>query len=217
MPPLYHAAMVHEPTRAQWNERFSSEAYVYGTAPNDYLRVCAARLEPNARVLCLGEGEGRNAVFLATLGHQVTMVDLSETGLEKAGRLAAARGVGVERVHADLALYTPPPGAFDAVVSVFCHLPEPVRRFAHAHAALALRPGGLWIQEAYTPRQLEFRTGGPPTEALLYTPEQLRGDLEASGASFEVDRCEEVTREVHEGTLHAGRSAVVQVLARRSV
>ena len=216
MRPLYHAAMVHEPTRAQWNERFSGENYVYGTAPNDYLRVCAARLEPIARVLCLGEGEGRNAVFLATLGHRATMVDLSETGLSKAARLAVAQGVSVECVHADLLDYAPPAEAFDAVVSIFCHLPAETRRIAHTRAALALRPGGLWIQEAYTPRQLVFATGGPPNPALLYTPELLRGDLEASGVSFVLERSEEVTREVHEGNLHTGRSAVVQVLARRS-
>jgi SAM-dependent methyltransferase len=217
MAPLYHGPMNDEPTRAPWNERFSGEAYVYGTAPNDYLRVCATRLEPNARVLCLGEGEGRNAVFLAALGHRVTMVDLSETGLSKAARLAAAQGVSVEHVHADLLDYAPPAEVFDAVVSIFCHLTARVRQAAHTRAALALGPGGLWIQEAYTPRQLTFRTGGPPTAALLYTPELLRGDLEASGVSFEVERCEEVTREVYESTLHAGRSAVVQVFARRSV
>ena len=193
-----------------WDQRFSTPEYVYGTAPNDFLREMAPRI-PEGPVLCLADGEGRNGVHLAQQGHPVTSVDGSEVGLAKARSLAAERGVTLATIHADLADYVIEPGAWSGIVSVFCHLPPALRARVHAAAVRGLRPGGVFILEAYTPRQLPLGTGGPSQEELLMTPESLRAEL----AGLELERCNEVRRPVVEGRVHTGEAAVVQVLAVR--
>lgn len=194
-----------------WDQRYATAGFVFGTAPNDFLRECAGRI-PAGPVLCLGEGEGRNAAFLAGRGHAVTAVDQSAVGLAKARQLAADRGVTFTTVVADLQEYRIAPGAWAAVVSVFLHLPPPLRRQVCAAAAAGLQPGGVLIHEAYTPDQVRHRTGGPVnTPEMLVTLAQLRADL--PGLDFEIGR--ELERDVHEGGGHTGRAAVVQVLARR--
>jgi SAM-dependent methyltransferase len=192
-----------------WDERYAEEGWAYGTEPNDLLRQVAARIPPGP-VLCLGEGEGRNAVFLAGQGHQVTAVDASAVGLAKARALAAERGVAIETVHADLADHAVEPGRWSGVVEIFCHMPPGLRRRVHRAAAAGLAPGGALVLEAYTPRQLEHRTGGPPALERLYEPAEVRRVLEEAGLALE--RCEELVREVREGRYHAGAGAVLQVL-----
>ena len=193
-----------------WDERYDATEYVYGTAPNDFLVEVADRL-PRGRVLCLGEGEGRNAVWLAEQGFAVTALDASGVGLEKARRLAAERGVEIETVHTDLARHHPGRGCWDAVVAIFCHLPPDLRAAVHRRCVAALRPGGALVLEAYTPRQLGLRTGGPPTAELMMDLASLRGEL--AGLDLEIAR--ELEREINEGRLHQGLGAVVQVLGRR--
>ncbi len=196
---------------AQWNARFSGETYVYGTQPNDFLAEMAPRLRPHSRVLSLGEGEGRNAVHLATLGHTVHAVDASSVGLEKARHLASERGVALETEVTDLAAFTFEPEAWDAVIMIFCHLPPALRRTVARGIVTGLRPGGIVLLEGYTPDQLRYRTGGPPVEELLYTADALREDF--AGLNLPVLR--ELTREVREGTLHTGMAAVVQLVGEK--
>ena len=117
-------------------------------------------LYPPGPVLCLAEGEGRNAVYLATQGRDVTAVDQSEVGLAKAARLAAARGVSVKPVHADLRDYVIEPGVWSGIVAIFAHLPPQLRRKVHAVVVSGLRPGGVMILEAYTPAQLSTAPEG---------------------------------------------------------
>lgn len=164
-------------------------------------------------MLCLGEGEGRNAVFLAGRGHWVLGVDQSAVGLAKAEALARERGLAIATNVADLATYRIAPGAWAGIVSIWIHLPPPLRAALHRAAVAGLAPGGAFVLEAYAPRQLEFGTGGPPDVEKLMTLELLRADLD--GLEFEIAR--EIERDVHEGRLHHGRSAVVQVVARKPV
>ncbi len=192
-----------------WNERFSSRDYVYGTEPNDFLREVGSRIPSGGRVLCLCEGEGRNAVWLAEQGYRVTGVDASKEGLRKAERLAAERGVEVRWLLADLAEWPIEAGAWDGIVSIFAHLPPDLRRRIHRDVVRGLAPGGALLLEAYTPKQLDFGTGGPPEASLMMTLEALREEFD--GLRFEIGR--EVEREIHEGSGHDGPSAVVQVLA----
>lgn len=192
-----------------WDERFAGDEYTYGTEPNVFLRERTDLLPAAGRVLCLAEGEGRNAVFLAGRGHAVTAVDLSAVGLAKGRRLAAARGVAIDTIHADLAEFTIEPAAWEGVVSIFCHLPPAVRARLYGAAVAGLRPGGVFLLEAYTPRQLEFDTGGPRRRDLLVPPEDLRREL--AGLTFL--HFAECRREVVEGTRHTGLGAVVQVCA----
>lgn len=193
-----------------WDQRYSGEELVYGSEPNDFLVESAAAIPPGP-VLCLAEGEGRNAVWLAGRGHPVTAVDQSAVALAKARALAAARGVRLETVVADLARFTIGAGAWAGIISIWGHLPPPLRRSVHAQVARGLRPGGVFILEAYTPAQLAFGTGGPRNVELLMAAAGLREELE--GLECEILR--ECEREVCEGTKHSGRAAVVQVLARR--
>lgn len=201
-----------DPPSTRWDERYSTDEYVYGKEPNDFVREQATTIPPEARVLCLAEGEGRNAVFLAGLSHRVVAVDQSKVGLEKARKLAAERQVTVETVVGDLAELRIEPGGWDAIVSVWCHVPTDVRRDLHRRVVEGLRPGGVLILEAYTPRQLGYGTGGPPDPDRLMTLAGLREELE--GLALEV--AEETEREIHEGAKHDGLSHVVRIVARRT-
>jgi len=195
---------------AFWDNRYATPHFVYGETPNVFVAEMATRI-PAGPVLCLAEGEGRNAVHLASLGHRVTAVDQSESGLAKARRLAAARGVEIETVLADLGNFTIEPGVWSGIVATFAHLPPPLRRRIHAQVVTGLRPGGVFILEAYTPAQLAFDTGGPKNPELLMTLAGLRDEL----AGLELLAGREIEREVIEGDGHTGRGAVVQILARR--
>jgi hypothetical protein len=197
--------------REFWDHRYdAAPGYVFGTEPNDFLAACAHHLPPGP-VLCLAEGEGRNAVFLAGQGHAVTAVDQSAVGLTKASRLAAERGVTLTTVQADLADYAIEPGAWSGVVVIFAHLPPALRRSVNARAVAGLAPGGVYLAEVYSPGQLAHATGGPRERELLVTVADLRAEL--AGLDFLIAR--ECERDVIEGTGHTGRAAVTQVLARR--
>ncbi len=208
--PVLIAAMNISTEASFWDHRYASQNYVYGTAPNAFVAAMAAQI-PAGPVLCLAEGEGRNAVFFAQLGHPVTTVDQSSVGLGKAARLAAERGVPLTTVVADLADYAIEPHAWAGIVATFAHLPPKLRRTVHARVVAGLRPGGRFILEAYTPAQLAHGTGGPKDVELLMTLAALR--VELAGLEF-LHACE-CEREVIEGTGHTGRGAVVQVCARK--
>ncbi|MCG9890033.1 MAG: class I SAM-dependent methyltransferase [Thermosynechococcaceae cyanobacterium MS004] len=191
-----------------WNERYSQPGYAFGKHPNDFLVEVIDQI-PKGRVLCLAEGEGRNAVYLAQRGCQVTAVDASAVGLAKAQNLALERSVTIETIAADLAKFQIQPNAWDAVISIFCHLPPPLRAQVHRQVVAGLRPGGVFVLEAYTPRQLEFKTGGPPSVELMMDLATLQKELEGLKFSHAIER----ERNILEGQFHQGRSAVVQVLA----
>lgn len=193
---------------AEWDQRYRKPGYTYGTVPNDFLASVAHHIPPG-KVLSLGEGEGRNAVYLAGLGYRVTAIDASAVGAEKTLRLAAERDLSVETAVADLTSYQIAPASWNGIISIFCHMPAPLRQRVHRAVTAGLLPGGVFVLEAYTPRQLEYGTGGPPVRDLLVTLSELRTELH--GLELEVAR--EVERDVQEGRCHQGRSAVVQVLA----
>jgi SAM-dependent methyltransferase len=189
-----------------WDERYSGEGFAYGTQPNRWLEGQAGVIRPGGRVLSLGEGEGRNAVWLAEQGFSVDAVDASAVGLEKAQELAARRGVRIRTQVDDLATYRPEPGAYDALVLVFVHLPPTIRSLVHAAGARALRPGGVLIIEAFTPLQLGRPSGGPRQADLLYEVATVRSDF--PGVDWLV--LEEAEVELDEGPFHRGTAAVVR-------
>ena len=205
------------PNAAPWDRRYAAAEFYYGTAPNDFLLEVEAHLPRGGHVLCLGEGEGRNAVFLAQRGHTVTAVDQSQVGLDKAVRLAAERGVAIRTLAADLDHWdlaaAAPVGGWDAIVSIWCHLPEAIRPGLHQRIISAPRPGGVFVLEAYRPEQLALGTGGPPTADLLPTLAELRRDF----ASLDLEIARDPQRDVREGRGHDGMSAVVELVARKPV
>lgn len=193
-----------------WNERFEAAEYVFGLEPNDFLREQAMKL-PRGKALSLGEGEGRNAVWLATQGFDVWSVDLSPVGVAKTLKLAESHGVTVQASVGDLADYVIEPTTWDVIISIFAHTPPPIRKRIHRQVVNGLRSDGVYLLEAYTPRQIALGTGGPKDPSLMPTAELLADEL--SGLQF--DRLLEVTRDVVEGSLHTGQAAVVQVVASR--
>jgi SAM-dependent methyltransferase len=193
-----------------WDERYAVREYFYGKEPNDFLKLCSPHLDPGARILSLGEGEGRNAHYLLNLGHSLLCVDGSSVARDKALKLCEPYASGFEYRVEDLA-HSHWDGPFDAVISIWCHLPSQLRRKVHQSALAALKPGGLFILEAYRPEQIPLGTGGPKDPDMLLTPELLRDEL--PGLDFLI--LQETFRTVHEGEGHKGRSATVQMLARR--
>lgn len=195
---------------SRWNDRYNSSDYLFGTTPNDFL-ASVARQVPAGKTLCLADGEGRNGVYLATLGHQVTSIDASATGLAKAGQLAAAKGVKLETIEADLNAFELGEQSWDCIVSIFFHMPPEMRKPLHARVVEALKPGGYLILEAYRPEQIKYGTGGPPVAEFMMNLEALSVDF----AALEFLHAEEIERDVIEGKGHSGRAAVVQLLARK--
>lgn len=193
-----------------WDEEYAVDEYVYGELPNDFLLEMTAGLK-KGKVLCLAEGEGRNAVHLARQGFTVTAVDSSLVGLNKAEKLAQKHGVTIEIIHSDLAKYTLEQNAWDSIISISCHLPPDLRRKIHRSVVSGLKTGGTFLLEAYTPKQLEFGTGGPPSAEFMMDLDTLRVELD--GLTF--IHGQELIRDVLEGINHTGKGSVVQVLARK--
>lgn len=194
-----------------WDQRYSTETYAYGIEPNDFLVSMLDKL-PAGKVLCLGDGEGRNSVWLAEQGFDVTAVDLSEVGLAKANKLAKSRGVNITTVHKDLADYDIGVERWDVIVSIFCHLPPSLRADVHRRCKMGLRQGGMLLLEAYTPMQIDYKTGGPPTADMMMDVQSLSDEF----IGMEFLHLRERIREVIEGEFHNGTGAVVQVLGKKS-
>ena len=201
----------HSPARSMWETRYDTDTYVYGTDPNDFLRASVAQL-PTGAALCLAEGEGRNAVFLAESGFVVHSVDLTEAGVAKTRRLAQERDVQVHASVGDLSTFDIGVDRWDLIVSIFAHMPATVRRDLHQRVVAALKPGGVLVLEAYTPDQIGRGTGGPSVAEMTMSLDVLADEL----APLEFQHAMELEREVVEGAGHTGVGAVVQVIARKS-
>ena len=196
-----------------WDQRYAGHASVFGDAPNDFL-VSAWHHIPRGvgPVLCIGDGQGRNGVYLAEQGFEVISVDLSPVGVAAAAARAETRGVSLTAVAADLAEWTPPDGC-SAVVSIFCHLPSDVRAQAYPRLLAALAPGGVWIMESYTPDQIGRGTGGPQGPDLMHDIVTVEREL----ATLHTVQLDELVRPVVEGPAHTGEAAVVQYIGRLEV
>jgi cyclopropane fatty-acyl-phospholipid synthase-like methyltransferase len=197
-----------------WSDRYraAGEAYLFGTAPNRYLAAQAALLAPGMRALSVADGEGRNAVWLAEKGLDVTATELSPVAIEKAEALAASRGVKVDFALADALNWMYPDDAFDLVVAVFIQFAAPDERAAlFERLQRTLRPGGRIVLQGYTPKQLEYRTGGPSAVENLYTAALLREAF----AGLEIETLDEYEDELDEGSAHRGRSALIGMVARK--
>ena len=193
-----------------WDDVYNAEHYVYGSEPNEFLRAHSANL-PQGRVLCIGDGEGRNSVYLARQGYQVTAVDLSAVGIAKAKKLAAQYGVNVDYIQADLADFSFGNKQWDGIVSIFCHLPAALRKRVHQQVIDSLKPGGVFLLEGYTPRQLQFGTGGPKAVEMLLDKDEVASEL----AALNILHLQALDRQVIEGVKHTGTGAVLQLLAQK--
>lgn len=198
---------------AAWDARYGSGDFAFGEEPNRYLEALGHRLRPGLRALCLGDGEGRNGVWLAARGLDVTSADWSPVGVAKARALAARRGVALRAEVADLVAWEGwPVGACDLVAWVFVHLPPADREAVAARAVAALAPGGWLLLEGFSPAQGGRRSGGPRDRDLLWTGDEARRLFGA----LVLEECLEGTVRLDEGPRHRGEAEVVRGLWRRS-
>ncbi|MFG6105373.1 class I SAM-dependent methyltransferase [Leptothoe sp. EHU-05/26/07-4] len=194
-----------------WNERYITEKYLYGKEANTFLVENVDLL--SGPVLSLSEGEGRNAVFMASQGLNVLGVDCSEVGLEKAQLLAKSKGVAIETEVADLAHYQPKEHHYGSVVSISAHLPSHIRLRLYPLVEAALKPNGIVLLEAYSENQLAKDTGGPKDIDMLMSVAKLRQEF----PNLTPILAQELEREVCEGDGHTGLASVVQFIARKEV
>jgi SAM-dependent methyltransferase len=186
--------------------------YVFGTEPNKWLREHAHVWPANSRILSVADGEGRNSVWLAGSGHQVDAFDISDVGVRKARLLAESKGVSVNFTVANCDTFAWPPEAYDGIAAIFVQFADPQlrkRMFENIHQCL--KPGGILVLQGYTPKQLDYRTGGPPVSSHLYTQDLLREAF----AEMDIQVMREYEAEVQEGKGHSGHSALLGMVARR--
>lgn len=198
--------------RRVWDERYAVEHFVFGEEPNAFLKSCAEYLRSGTRVLALADGEGRNGVWLAEQGLAVLSTDISPRAQEKARQLAARRGVNVEFGLVDLVDWNWPVESFDVVVAIFIQFAGPdLRERIFEGIKRALKPGGLLLLEGYRPEQLEYGTGGPPNAENMYTLAMLGEAF----SEFEILKLVAYEAELHEGVGHSGKSALIDLVARK--
>jgi SAM-dependent methyltransferase len=195
-----------------WNQRYSEAEPAYGTDPNEFLKEQLALLLPG-RLLLPAEGQGRNAVYAASQGWQVTAFDNSEAGRQSAYGLAADRGVTIDYILAGYGEIDWPEASFDAVGLIYAHIPDGMRTNLHRQFWAALKPGGTLILEAFAEEQLGRSSGGPKTTDLLYSIEKMKNDFAPlKPAEFSA---EQQTVQLREGAYHSGEAIVIRVIAKK--
>ena len=196
----------------RWEDRYRVPDYVFGKEPNYFLVSCKALLPRSGKALAVADGEGRNGLWLAEQGLEVLSLDFSPSAQQKARALAKQRGVTLTVAQADVHTWDYPEAAFDVVVEIFTQFSTPAERVKKwAGMRKALKRGGLLIIQGYTPKQLQYGTGGPKQVENLYT----RAMLEEAFRDFRDMKIVEEEIEIYEGTSHGGMSAVINLTARK--
>lgn len=188
-----------------WNQRYKEEAFAYGTQPNTFLFTQLRDLKPG-KILFPCEGEGRNSVYAASLNWEVEAFDFSEEGQRKANQLADSKQVKIHYQVADALNVSYPEEHFDAIVLIYSHFPEPIRKTIHHRMISWLKPGGQLIMEAFHPNQLNNTSGGPKEVSMLYTPEMISDDF----AELETIMIEQQIITLDEGPFHQGKAEVMR-------
>lgn len=195
-----------------WEERYSTPDYVFGTAPAAFLTDHAELYASGQSALCVADGEGRNSVWLARRGLDVTALEYAPSAIAKARKLAEAHGVSLTHAQADVFDWDWPEAEFDHVVAIFIQFVGPEDRAVMMdRMKAAVKPGGLLTLHGYTPKQIDYGTGGPRAVENLYTTDLLAGLFQ--GWSIEENRSHE--RELDEGAGHSGMSALIDFVARK--
>lgn len=197
-----------------WNERFDNDEFIFGKEPNEYLVEQSTHyLRPGNSVLCIADGEGRNGVWLAKQGMLVTGFDVSDIALSKANQFANENQVSIQYSLCDTDGFDWQANTYDAVIGIFIQFADPEMRtriFKQVHQTL--KPGGLFILQGYTPKQLVYKTGGPSLIEHLYTEEMIR----KLSQGFEILDLQCYEKELSEGARHTGMSALLGMVAKKS-
>lgn len=197
-----------------WNERYNRSDYLFGTEPADFLKAQAKYLPDAGRVLVVADGEGRNSVYIAGLGLDVTAFDFAPNALTKARALAEAQDATVDFQQADIFAWDWAAEPYDAVVAIFIQFMGPGPRVeVFDGLKAALKPGGTLLLHGYAPRQVGYGTGGPPAEENMYTLPLL----EDAFAGYDVLHSADYDAEIDEGPGHSGLSGLIDFVARKPV
>lgn len=192
-----------------WNERYAAEAFAYGETPNVYVEEKLSEIAEGGKVLFPAEGEGRNAVYAATKGYEVEAFDMSISGKEKALQLADKLGVTIHYELKNLQHITYPEAIFDGLVLIYAHFPADIRKEGFHKLCKALKPGGIVIFEAFAKDQLQYTSGGPKDEAMLFSEEEIPELF----PDFTFKEIGTYTIDLEEGLYHIGKGSVVRFVA----
>jgi len=196
--------------KEHWNDRYSKDEFIYGKEPNKFFEEEVNKLNPG-KILMLGEGEGRNAVYAASLGWNVDAVDQSEAGKTKATQLSSERKVKINYYVEDLYSYTPKQNHYDAAVFIFLHLEESLRSPVFKKAIDSLKPGGKIILEVFEKDQIKYDSGGPKDEELLYSLEDISEEL----IELEFEKFSKEIVILDEGRYHQGKASVIRFVGEK--
>lgn len=194
-----------------WNQKFSRDGYLYGKEPNSFIASCYNNFKKSNRVLCVGEGEGRNAIFLAKKGYDVAAIDASDIGLEKLNAFAKEEGVNVQTRCIDLNDWIPTK-KYGAVIASYLHLPSAQKTDIFSKIEAAIKYQGFFVIEVFSKNQLNYSSGGPKDEDLLYTVDDFKEALKHSV----IHKLEEVEVDLDEGKGHQGKASVIRVIAQKN-
>jgi SAM-dependent methyltransferase len=204
--------MSHDEQLARWNQRFSGDDYLFGTAPNAFLASQYHLLRSGQTALAVADGEGRNGVWLAEQGLDVLSIDFSAIALAKAQKLAAQRGVTLRTEQVDIFAWDWGGRSFDIIAAIFIQFATPDQRTPlFKNFKQCLKPGGHLILQGYRPKQLDYGTGGPPNAENMYTADLLR----QSFGDLTILHLREHDDVIAEGSGHAGMSALIDMVARK--
>lgn len=200
-----------------WDQRYSDDNYAYGTAPNAFFQEVVTDFHLEGNILLPAEGEGRNAVFAASTGLQVTAFDISQAGRRKAMQLAAVQQVSIQYLVGEFAALRFEEQSFDTIALIYAHFPAPVKSLYHRRLSQYLKPGGLMIFEAFGKKHLAYnranpKAGGPKDVDMLFSADELLQDF----SGFQVVRLSEETITLAEGQYHQGQAAVVRFVGRKA-
>lgn len=196
-----------------WNERFASGEYIYGVTPNAFYKSIIDKLSHNGKALFLAEGEGRNAVYAAQLGYDVTAIDFSTSGKEKAMKLAQKANVNIDYIISSMEQFDFTASTYDLIVLIYAHMTSETRSSIHNKCVKALSPGGKIILEAFNKKQLDNSSGGPKNEDMLYNIGELKCDF--NGLNIEL--AEDTHTHLKEGSFHTGHADIIRIIASKDL
>jgi len=198
-----------------WNEKFSNEEYLYGKSPNQYIKEKSKLIEINSDILCLGEGEGRNALYLANMGHFITAIDASNTAVDKLNKLLSSHGHSSKAYAQNLEDWVPNEEQFDAITTSYLHLPKDLFNKVIKNSIKALTNDGIFIGEFFSKNQINYQSGGPKSIDMLYEIKDFKDNIDKE--NIEIIELKEEIVYLDEGQGHQGEASVIRVVFKKLI
>ena len=193
-----------------WNSKFSRDGYLYGLEANQFIKYCYDNFKKSQKVLCLGEGEGRNAIFLAKKGYEVEAIDASDVGLNKLYEQCQLENLKVKTTCIDINNWEPEK-KYGAILFTFMHLKIEELKILLKKVENSLKDKGFFVVEVFSKNQIEKNSGGPKDLELLYSIDDFKDNIK----ELKIHKLEEVIVELNEGTGHQGEASVIRLIAQK--